>query len=106
VRALERAFGSIDAVPDEQWSDVIPHYFGQALANATLFLSPDRIVVGGGVVDHRPDIVSPAIREMEMMLHGFVVPPLVATSEFGREVGILGAAAAAWQLRDQMVYSQ
>jgi fructokinase len=104
--ALECAFGSIDDVPDEQWNEVIPHYLGQALANATLFLSPDRIVIGGGVVDHRPDIVPPAIRVMEEMLHGFMVPPGVATSQFGREVGILGAAAAAWQLRQRVLYSQ
>lgn len=100
---LERQFGSIESVPDEQWEEVIPHYLGQALTNATLFLSPDIIVVGGGVVDHRPDIVPPAIREMEVMLHGFVVPPRILSSELGREVGILGAAAAAWQVRDERV---
>jgi glucokinase len=100
---LEKAFGSIEAVPDEQWQDVVPHYLGQALANATLFISPDTILLGGGVIDHRPDIVPPAIREMDVMLHDFVVPPRVLTSEFGREVGVLGAAAAAWQLRDRML---
>lgn len=95
---LERAFGTIAAVPDEQWTDVIPYYLGQAMANATLFLSPDTIAIGGGVVDHRPDIVRPAVEVMNTMLNGFVVPPRVLTSKLGREVGILGAAAAAWQL--------
>lgn len=103
---LERAFGSIQRVPDEEWEEVIPHYLGQALANATLFLSPDVIVVGGGVVDHRPEIVPPAIRDMEIMLHDFVVPPRVVTSSFGREVGILGAAAAAWKLYRKPQVSQ
>ena len=100
--ALEREFGSIQQVPDEQWQDVIPHYLGQAFANATLFVSPDVIVIGGGVVDHRPDIVPPAIREMVTLLNDFVAPPRVMTSELGAEVGILGAAAVAWQLRDRL----
>lgn len=101
--ALERAFGSIETVPKEQWEDVVPHYLGQAFANAALFLSPDMIVVGGGVVDHRPEIVPPAVVEMKRMLHNFVTPPRVVTSELGREVGVMGAAAAAWRLHNDRV---
>lgn len=104
--ALERVFGSIDAVPSKQWEDVIPRYIGQALANATLFLSPDRIVLGGGVIDHRPELLQPSARHMEAMLHDFVVPPKVTISDLGREVGILGAAAAAWHLHDNLNHAQ
>jgi predicted NBD/HSP70 family sugar kinase len=63
-------------------------------------VSPDLIVVGGGVVDNRPDIVPPAVREMEVLLHDFVKSPRVVISQLGRDVGTLGAAAAAWNLVD------
>jgi predicted NBD/HSP70 family sugar kinase len=100
---LEMEFGSIEQVPIEQWHQIVPRYLGQALANATLFFSPDAIVVGGGVVDHRPDIVGPAIDFMREMLGTFVTPPEVTQSALGRDVGILGAAAAAWQLCEGLV---
>jgi glucokinase len=96
--ALERAYGSIMAVPDEVWEEVIPRYLGQALANATLFLSPDTIVLGGGVVDHHREIVPPALREMHLMLNDFVAPPRIRISELGSAVGLLGAAALAWSI--------
>src|SRR5579884_252718 len=96
--SLVRVFGSVEAVPAEEWCEIVPHYLGQALANAALFLSPRVIVLGGGVIDHRLDIVPPAIREMEIMLEGFVPRPRVMISELGKEVGILGAAAAAWKI--------
>ncbi len=99
-RALETAYGSIDDVPDVEWQDTVPRYLGQALANAVLFLSPDAIVVGGGVMDHRPDLLPPAVRVMDAMLHDFVTLPRVVPSELGPEMGILGAAAAAWNLLD------
>ena len=98
---LERQFGSIDRVPDEQWNAVIPRYLGWAMANATLFLSPDAIVVGGGVVDHRPDIVPPAAKVMKEMVGEHFFTPKAYVSTLGRDVGLLGAAASAWQLRDQ-----
>lgn len=98
--ALETAYGSIDKVPREEWEDIMPHYLGMAFANAALFVSPDLIVVGGGVVDNRPDIVPPAVREMEVLLHDFIKSPRIVISQLGREVGTLGAAAAAWNLVD------
>lgn len=103
---LERAFGSIQNVPDEQWKEVIPRYLGFALANATLFFSPDVIALGGGVIDHRPDIVPPAVAVMKKLLTTFVVPPRMVVSALGREVGILGAAAAAWNHHKNLVRSR
>ena|SRR5579884_1748926 len=97
-RALESAYGSIREVPEEVWTETVPLHLGQALANATLFLSPDAIVVGGGVLDHRPELLPPATRTMMVMLNDFVTPPRVLLSELGPEMGVLGAAAAAWNL--------
>jgi predicted NBD/HSP70 family sugar kinase len=99
--ALESRYGSIDRVPRAEWEDFVPHYLGMALANAALFVSPDVIVLGGGVIDNRPDVVPRAVREMEVLLHDFIKSPRVLVSQLGREIGTLGAAAAAWNLVDE-----
>ena len=75
---------------------------GQALASYALVLSPQRIVIGGGV-SKAPDFHARAAAEMERWLNqyaeipaNYVVPP-----GLGDEAGIYGAIALALDLVDR-----
>lgn len=85
----------------EAWA-LEAHYLGLALVNILLTLSPQRIVLGGGVMQNH--FLFPIIRaEVVRMLGGYVRDPsiLERVDEFivpprlGNEVGVLGALALA-----------
>jgi fructokinase len=73
-------------------------YLGQALATIAAILSPQRIVIGGGVM-HQPHLL-PRIREAcAQTLHGYL-PRLASASDFeayivapalGDRAGVVGA---------------
>ena len=77
-------------------------YIAYALVNVILMLSPKRIVLGGGVMEHQTFF--PSIRsKVRRLLNGYLVSPVLAgTMEdyivppaLGRRSGILGALALA-----------
>lgn len=79
-------------------------YLGLALANFICTLSPERIIIGGGVMD-QPRLL-PLVREQtQMLLHGYVRAPqilddiehYIVKPRLGREAGVLGALALAQQ---------
>jgi fructokinase len=85
----------------EAWA-LEAHYLGLALVNILLTLSPQRIVLGGGVMQNQ--FLFPIIRaEVVRMLGGYVRDPsiLERVDEFivpprlGNDVGVLGALALA-----------
>jgi fructokinase len=77
-------------------------YIAYALVNVILMLSPKRIVLGGGVMEHQA--LFPSIRsKVHRLLNGYLASPVLAgTMEdyivppaLGRRSGVLGALALA-----------
>jgi fructokinase len=97
--AISIRFGAPETLPPlhEAWA-LEATYLGQALATIATILSPQRIVIGGGVM-HQPHLL-PRIREAcAQVLHGYL-PRLQVASDFeayivppalGDLVGVVGA---------------
>ncbi len=92
-----------DSLPDDHpaW-DLEAGYIAAALVNTILLLSPQRIVLGGGVMQ-RTHLVPLVRAKVKEMLNGYVASPVFSGSldEFivppalGNKSGILGAMAMA-----------
>lgn len=74
-------------------------YLGQALAIYTYVLSPQRIIIGGGVMEQ--EVLMPLIdTELQKALGNYAAPsaaiePYVVAPELGERAGVLGAIALA-----------
>jgi fructokinase len=77
-------------------------YTSLALANTICMLSPQRIILGGGVMDNQ--FLFPLIRrEVQELLHGYVhhraileeIDSFIVPPQLGSQAGIIGAAALA-----------
>jgi len=77
-------------------------YIAFALVNVILTLSPQRIVLGGGVMEHQP--LFPSIRsKVRRLINGYIASPVFAGSleeyivppSLGKRSGVLGAMALA-----------
>jgi fructokinase len=77
-------------------------YIAYALVNVIMTLSPQRIILGGGVMERQP--LFPIIRaKVSSLLNGYIASPVVAgTMEnyivppaLGKRSGVLGALALA-----------
>lgn len=80
------------------------HYIALALANTVCTLSPQRIVLGGGVMQN--DFLFPLVRrEVQNILSGYIQHPnifeaidqFIVTPGLGATSGVLGAAALGMQ---------
>jgi fructokinase len=106
--AIGVRFGAPETLPAEHegWR-LEAIYLGQALATIVTILSPQRIIIGGGVM-HQPHLL-PSIREAcAQALHGYV-PRLKTLSDresyigapaLGNEAGVIGALHLAQEARD------
>jgi fructokinase len=94
---------SAETIPDNHpaW-ELEATYIAYALVNVILTLSPQRIVLGGGVMEHKP--LFPSIRgKVRGLLNGYIASPvLTGTMEeyivppaLGKRSGVLGALALA-----------
>jgi len=73
------------------------HYLALGICNWICTLSPQRVVLGGGVM-HRAELW-PLIRsEVESLLAGYVVAPAIGPPELRNRAGVLGAIALAQTL--------
>jgi fructokinase len=98
-QAIQVRFGAPEQLPDahEAW-DLEAKYLGQALATIITILSPQRIIVGGGVM-RQPHLL-PCIRKAcRQALHGYL-PRLKAPDDLetyivppglGAQAGVIGA---------------
>ena len=105
--ALEARWGASPAdLPDEHpaWA-MEAHYLGTALANLACILTPERFILGGGVM-HR-EVLFPSIRRvLRKRLDGYLdVAPLteetdgyVVPAALGADAGVRGALAMAHQV--------
>ena len=84
--------------------DLEAHYIGQALANVICVLSPERIILGGGVMGQM-HLFPRIYREVQAMLNGYVqhaaildaIDAYIVPPGLGTRSGILGAFALAEQ---------
>jgi len=100
-RAIEARWGRrADELGDDPavW-DLEAHYLALGLVSVTSVLSPERIVLGGGVM-RRPGLL-PLVREkVRALLNGYVprideVEEYVVAPELGRRAGVFGAIGLA-----------
>lgn len=78
------------------------HYLALAMANAVCTLSPQRIILGGGVMSH-PGLLAMVQREVQTLLAGYVQSPAITSDieryivapGLGNQSGVLGAFALA-----------
>lgn len=102
--ALEKRWGQrAETLPPDHpaWA-LEAHYIALALANYTVTLSPQRIILGGGV-GGRADLLPLIRREVQEILNGYVQSPAVTQNidgfivppGLGSRAGMLGAIALA-----------
>ena len=84
-----------DPVADEVWSDAIDA-LTHALLGVITMLSPQRIVIGGGLSAANDVLVTPLRERLVERTHVAVVPEIVI-AELGQRAGITGAAIATFQ---------
>jgi fructokinase len=109
--ALEKRWGvrAETLLPDHPAWDLEANYLGLAVANLVCILSPERIIMGGGVMEqkHLFPMVRNRVREAlngyvqaSQVLEGlddYIVPP-----GLGNRAGLLGAIALAMQAEQQI----
>lgn len=95
--AIEARWGARaeNLAPDHPAWTLEAKYLALGIANYVCTLSPERILMGGGVMRHSP--LFPMIRaELESLLAGYVAQtPAVVPAGLGERAGILGALALA-----------
>ncbi|MDO9488310.1 MAG: ROK family protein [Sphingomonadaceae bacterium] len=85
---------------DHPFRGVLADYLGQLCAHAVLMLSPQRIVLGGGVMN-AGGLHAPAAQRMRHHLAGFITHPRLDADDFvvppglGDDAGLAGAFALA-----------
>lgn len=80
--------------PDHPFREVLGHYLGTFCAHIALMLAPQRIVIGGGVMEDGS--LYPQINDvLGQVLNGYVEAPLVVPPGLGDRSGLLGALALA-----------
>ncbi|HLJ45589.1 MAG TPA: ROK family protein [Bryobacteraceae bacterium] len=72
------------------------HYLALALATWACTLSPQRIILGGGVMQ-QGHLLGMIRRELAQLLNGYIDSPDVVAAQLGSRAGILGALALAEQ---------
>lgn len=108
--AIEKRWNmkGIDIPRDHVAWDIEAYYIAQALVNYIMILSPEKIVLGGGVMKQKQ--LFPKIREeVKKLLAGYIVKPELTTDiddyivypELGDNAGTYGALALAKRVLDQ-----
>ena len=70
------------------------HYLALGLVNWICTVSPQRVVLGGGVM--RRGVLYPMIRnQAAALIHGYLDPPDIVPPSLGERAGVLGAIALA-----------
>jgi fructokinase len=104
--AIERRWGArgTELPPDHPAWPLEAHYLALGLANLIVVISPQRIVLGGGVM-HQAQLFPSIRREVQALLAGYVRAPAILEQieeyivppALGDRAGVLGAIALAQQ---------
>ena len=79
--------------PDHAAWNLEAHYLALALNNWTCVLSPQKIIIGGGVM--QPGLFELVETELKQLLNGYMPAPQVAPPGLGSRSGVLGALVLA-----------
>ena len=100
--AMEKRWGQrAETLPaDHPAWELEAHYLALALVNYVCILSPQRIILGGGVME-QSQLFPLVRREMQQLLDGYVQSPAIIEDidayivppELGKRAGVLGAIA-------------
>ena len=110
--AIEVRFGAPETLPPqhEAWT-LEAAYLGQALATIITILSPQRIIIGGGVM-HQPSLLPHIRSACARRLHGYL-PRLKTPSDFesyivapalGDKAGVIGALHLAREVYSRVIH--
>ena len=102
--AIENRWGkkAYELAPDHEAWQMQANYLAQALMNYVLVLSPERIILGGGVMKqtHLFPMVQDALKKL---MNGYVVMPELSTfivpPQLGDDAGITGCLMLAHKVR-------
>ncbi len=105
--ALEQRWGQrAETLPEDHpaW-DLEAHYLALAVANIVCTLSPQRILIGGGVMD-QPRLLPLVRQKVQQLLNGYIRAPeileriehYIVAPGLGKRAGVLGAIALAEQV--------
>ncbi|MCR8659054.1 ROK family protein [Paenibacillus endoradicis] len=100
--AIERRYGVKGAelsVDHEAWN-LVAYYIAQALTSTVLLLSPEKIILGGGVM-HQEQLFPLIHEQLQQNLNGYVQHPMILENidqyviapGLGDEAGLCGAIA-------------
>ena len=93
--ALEARWGRpADQLDDEAAWALEARYLALGLVALIAVLSPERVVVGGGVMQ-RAGLLDQVRREVDELLNGYVPAPELVAPALGARAGVLGALALA-----------
>jgi glucokinase len=81
----------------EVWEEAVDA-LSTAIVNAIALLSPDVVVIGGGVADAGDMLFGPLTESVANHIPSFHLkpPPPILPARFGKNAGLVGAAARAW----------
>jgi fructokinase len=94
--------------PDHEAWDLEAHYLAQALQSLVCILSPQRIILGGGVME-KPGLIALVREKTQAYLNGYVQHPAISEQiesyivppGLGNQAGVLGAIALAEMARQE-----
>ena len=78
--------------------DLQAEYLALGIVNWTCTLSPERIVLGGGIM-HREELFPKVRLRVAELLNGYLEPPEIVPPKLGVRAGVLGAIALAGTYR-------
>jgi len=116
--AIERRWGTGCQATDldrEQDLELLAHYIAAGIANIICTISPQRVVLGGGVIlgggdeDHRERMLASVRRQTAELLNGYLrldelgsrIDDYVVAPALGSNAGVLGAIVLAQQAADR-----
>ncbi len=100
--AIEERYGQRGETlqPTHPAWDLVAHYIALGLVTWICTLSPQRIILGGGVM--RRTALFDAIRgNVAKLMNGYVAVPEIVPPALGGDAGVLGAIALAMDVEDQ-----
>ncbi|MDQ2945379.1 MAG: ROK family protein [Acidobacteriota bacterium] len=87
---------SAELPPDHPAWELEAHYLALGLVNWICTLSPERIIIGGGVM-RRSSLFKLIRTKVDTLLNGYLAAPEILPPELGEQAGVLGAIALAIQ---------
>ena len=74
--------------------DLEAHYLALGLANWIFTLSPERIILGGGIMQ-RSELYPMLCEKLSVLINGYIEMPDIVPPALGTRAGVLGAIALA-----------